>query len=354
MATAAPVYEDVLEAPRPAGAWTLAWRRVRRDRLAVASGFALVLIIFAVFAGGPILSRIVGHGPNELFPFAVSNLKPVGFWSHVPDVHETGPINGYGEAQVPKGAGSTLLIFGADSSLGRDLLLRLLYGGRVSLEVALGATLLALLIGVLLGGVAAYFGGWVDAIISRFTDLVMAFPLLLLLVLIGSTVTGDKLTRVTLGGILNKGVFLLILLIGAFTWFYPARIVRSQVLALREREFVEAARMTGASDFRILRRHLVPHVLPSLVAFAMVAVATNILLEAGVTFLGAGVQLPTASWGSLLGVTWGTVANPTPYNPETFTIWPTLLPSLMIFLTVLAFNTFGEALRNALDPQAVA
>ena len=295
----------------------------------------------------------MGHGPNDLFPFAVTNLKPVGFWSHVPNTHEAGAINGYGESVPPKGTGNTLLVFGADGSLGRDLLLRLLYGGRISLQVAIGATLLALLIGLVLGGAAAYFGGWIDGVISRFTDLVMAFPLLLLLIMIGSTATGDKLTQITVGGIFNRGVVSLILLIGAFTWFYPARIVRSEVLALRNREFVEAARMTGASDFRIMRRHLIPHVLPSLVAFAMVAIATNLLLEAGVTFLGAGIQLPTSSWGTLLSSTWGTLANPTPYNPDTFTIWPTLLPSLMIFLTVLAFNTFGESLRSALDPQSV-
>jgi ABC-type dipeptide/oligopeptide/nickel transport system permease subunit len=352
MATAAEALE-VERAPRPAGAWTLAWRRLKRDRIALASGAVLLVILFAVFAGGPILAKVEGHGPNDLFPFSVHNLKPVGFWSHVPNTHEAGAINGYGESQAPKGVGSTLMVFGADGSLGRDLLLRLLYGGRVSLEVALGATLLALLIGIVLGATAAYFGGIVDAVISRFTDLVMAFPLLLFVIVIGNTVWGDQLTEVTLGGLLDKGVFSLIVLIGAFTWFYPARIVRSQVLALRNREFVEAATMIGASDARILRKHLIPHVIPSLVAYAMVAVATNILLEAGVTFLGAGIRLPTSSWGTLLAATWGTVANPTPYNPHTFTIWPTVLPSAAIFLTVVAFNQFGEALRDALDPRVV-
>src|SRR5438094_5376451 len=127
MATAAEALE-VVQAPRPAGAWTLAWRRVKRDRIALASGTFLVVVVFAVFAGGPLLSRAVGHGPNDLFPFAVTNLKPVGFWSHVPNTHEAGAINGYGESVPPKGTGNTLLVFGADGSLGRDLLLRLLYG----------------------------------------------------------------------------------------------------------------------------------------------------------------------------------------------------------------------------------
>ena len=145
----------------------------------------------------------------------------------------------------PKGTGKTLLLLGADSQLGRDEFLRILYGGRVSLEVAAGAAVVALLIGIVLGTLAGYFGGLVDAVISRFTDLVMAFPLLLFLVMIGSLFSYG-LTRWTFGGLLNQGVFQLIVIIGAFTWFYPARIVRAQIQSLREREFVEAAQMVGA------------------------------------------------------------------------------------------------------------
>ena len=148
--------------------------------------------------------------------------------SSVPSIDE----DTFKQSPPPAGTGKTLLVLGADGSLGRDELQRLLYGGRVSLTVAIGATLLALLIGTTLGTLAAFFGGWVDSVVSRFTDLVMAFPVLLLAIVLGSTFS-KKLDDVTLGGALNQGVLSLILLIGLFTWFYPARIVRSLILSLR-------------------------------------------------------------------------------------------------------------------------
>jgi peptide/nickel transport system permease protein len=335
---------------RPAGAWTIAWRRLRRDRVALASAAALTLIIVACFAGGPLAAKLLGHGPNDLFPYGQHSLKPVGPWTRVADTPIMGDLTP--GAPPPKGLGTTMLVLGSDGPLGRDEFLRLLYGGRVSLEVAFGAALLAIGIGVLLGAVAAYFGGFVDAVISRFTDLVMAFPLLLFVIMIGYTATGERLTHVTLG-IFPRGVAGLILLIGAFTWFYPARIVRSEILSLRQREFVEAAEMTGASDPWIIRKHLLPHVAPTLLVWGSVAAATNIMLEAGVTFLGAGIKIPTASWGTLLAATWGSVANPTGYNATTFSPWPTILPTVAIFVTVLAFNQLGESLRSVLDPKAV-
>ena len=256
------------------------------------------------------------------------------------------------QSPPPAGTGKTLLVLGADGSLGRDELQRLLYGGRVSLTVAVGAALLALLIGTTLGTVAAFFGGWIDSVISRFTDLVMAFPVLLLAIVLGSTFS-KKLDDITLGGALNQGVLSLILLIGLFTWFYPARIVRSLIMSLRGREFVEAAEMVGSSDARIMRTHLFPHVLPALAVWATLAVATNIMLEAGITFLGVGIKLPTSSWGTMLAATWGTVLSPLPYNPTTFSPWLTILPSAAIFLTVLALTLFGEGLREAFDPRGV-
>ena len=335
---------------RPAGAWTIAWRRLRRDKVALASAAALVIVIAACFGGAPLAAKVVGHGPDDLFPYAQHDLKPVGPWTRVADT----PIIGSLEpgAPPPKNVGTTLLVLGSDGPLGRDEFLRLLFGGRVSLEVALGAALLAITIGVLLGAIAAYFGGFVDSVISRFTDLVMAFPLLLFLVMIGYTAAGDHLSRVTLG-VFPRGVVGLILIIGLFTWFYPARIVRSEILSLRQREFVEAAQATGASDAWIIRKHLLPHVVPTLLVWGSIAAATNIMLEAGVTFLGAGIEIPTASWGTLLASTWGTIANPTGYNPSTFSAWPTILPTVAIFVTVLAFNQLGESLRSVLDPKAV-
>jgi peptide/nickel transport system permease protein len=348
MATAEAV--TTVPSVRPLGAWRVAWRRLRRDKVGLASGAALVFIVFMTFVGAPIAAKLLGHGPDDLFPYAQHSLKPVGPWTHVPDtsvIQSLDPL-----APPPKNVGRTLFILGADGSLGRDEFLRLLYGGRVSLEVAIGATLLALLIGTTLGATAAYFGGLVDSSISRFVDLVMAFPLLLFLVMIGYTATGDRLARITLH-VFPPGVFSLILIIGLFTWFYPARIVRTEIISLRRREFVEAAEATGAGDRWIIHKHLLPHVMPSLLVWGSVAIATNIMLEAGVTFLGAGIKIPTASWGTLLASTWGTIANPTVYDPTTFSVWPTLLPTIAIFITVLAFNQFAESLRSVLDPKAI-
>ena len=180
--------------------------------------------------------------------------------------------------RVPPGTEHTLLVLGGDGPLGRDELLRLLDGGRVSLEVAVGATLLALLLGLIAGACAGFYGGWIDSVISRAADLVMAFPLLLMLILVGSTI-GPRLTDITFG-FLQHGVVSLVLTIALFTWFYPARIVRGEIAALKEREFVESARMIGAKEFRILRHHLLPHVVPVLLAYSAFLVATNVLVEA--------------------------------------------------------------------------
>jgi peptide/nickel transport system permease protein len=343
----------VVPAPRAAGHWRIAWRRLRRDHVAVGCGILFALVLFAVFPGAPLAERILGHGPNDFFPYAVStSLRPVGPLAVVPDTSELGGDDPtpFEHAPPPNGTKNTLLLLGADSQLGRDEFLRLLYGGRVSLEVAIGAALLALLIGIALGSVAGFYGGLVDAVVSRFTDLVMAFPLLLLLILIGSQF--DALTHWTLHGLLNKGVLQLVLLIGAFTWFYPARIVRTQVLSLRRAEFVEAAAMTGARDRRIIRTHLVPHVLPALIVYGTLLVATNVMIEVGVTFLGAGIKIPTSSWGTMLAQTWGSLLNPNPYNPATTQPWLTIVPSAAIFLTVFSLNQLGEGLREALDPKA--
>jgi peptide/nickel transport system permease protein len=326
----------------------LVWRRLRRDRLALVSGVCLILLIALVWLGPPLLERVLGHGPNDPFPYAVNeNLRPVGFWARVPDLHTTSATLEFG-APPPPGTKTTLLPLGGDGQLGRDELQRLLVGGRVSLEVALGATLLSILLGLLAGGVAGYFGGLIDGLISRVADLVMALPLLLLLILVGATL-GPRLYAITLG-VLQPGVFSLVVVIGLFTWFYPARIVRAEVAALKEREFVESARMVGAGNWRILRRHLFPHVLPVLLAYSTFLVATNILVEAGVTFLGVGIKLPTASWGNLLSTAWGTSRTPMPYDPARNTIWLTVFPTLAILLATVSWTMLGEGLRRALEP----
>jgi peptide/nickel transport system permease protein len=343
---------DIITAPREApprvhahGYWEFILRRMMRDRGAVAGMVCVCLILLSVFAGAPIVSRLVGHGPNDIFPYAVDeNRTPVGPMSRVPDANSR--VHG-GPPEA-----TTLLILGGDSSLGRDELLRLLYGGRVSIEVALAATIVALAIGVLLGSTAALAGGVVDSAIARLTELAMAFPVLLFLMLLGST-TGGPFDSVTIFGLLDEGVLSLGLLIGLFTWFYPARIVRAEMLSLKTRDFVEAARMTGASRARIIRVELLPHLLPILLVYGSLIMATNIMLEASITFLGVGIQLPTASWGSLLSTTWGTLLDPynayylTPDIQALLTLWP----SLAIFATVLSFNVLGDAVRRAFEPE---
>ena len=187
-------------APRAESPGRLAWRRLRRDRAALISGGFLVFLLLAVLPGAPLLGKLVGHGPNDPFPYAVDiSLKPVGPWAHVPDTPSVPSIDAvtFKQHRRPKAPATTLMVLGADGSLGRDELQRLLYGGRVSLTVAIGATLLALIIGTTLGTLAAYFGGWVDSVVSRFTDLVMAFPVLLLAIVLGSTFS-KKLDDVTL------------------------------------------------------------------------------------------------------------------------------------------------------------
>ena len=187
------------------------------------------------------------------------------------------------------------LILGADSTLGRDEFLRLLYGAQVSFEVALLATFGSISIGVLLGSIAGYYRGWIDTIVSRVTEITMAFPVLLFIIALASTI-GDSLNNITFG-IFGRGVFNLFLILSVFGWYYPARIMRAVVLSLREKEFVEAARMVGASDLRIMRSHVLPHLVAPIVVVSTLIVAQYILAEAGLSFLGLGVKLPTASWG---------------------------------------------------------
>ena len=320
---------------RARGYWEQVWIRFRRDKVAIVGGVFIILLVFAAFAGGPIAAWLLGHGPNDLFPAGgidQTSLLPVGPWTHV----TTAPYAG-----APGHWGNTLFILGSDGTTGRDEFLRLLYGAQVSLEVAGVATILGMSIGVTMGAMAGYFGGWVDTIVSRLTEIVMAFPLLLFAIALASTI-GPRLNDVTLG-FLGKGVLALTLVIGCFSWYYPARIIRAQVLSLREKEFVEAARMIGASDARIIKSHLLPHLVAPIIVYSTLVFAPNILFEAGLSFLGVGIQLPTASWGNLLSTA-----------PEFYTTQPWLMlwPGLAVLVTTLAFNLLGDGLRDAFDPRS--
>jgi peptide/nickel transport system permease protein len=233
------------------------------------------------------------------------------------------------------------LLLGADSTLGRDEFLRLLYGAQVSFEVALLSTVGSISIGVLLGAIAGYFRGWVDTVVSRVTEITMAFPQLLFIIALASTV-GDKLNNITLG-IFAPGVVMLFMIFSIFGWYYPARIIRAVVLSLREKEFVEAARMVGSSDWRIIRSHILPHLIAPIIVYSTLAVAGFILGEAGLSYLGVGIKLPISSWGNLLQ-----------QASDYYTTQPWLMvwPGLAVLITTLSFNLLGDGLRDAFDPRS--
>jgi peptide/nickel transport system permease protein len=321
------------EEVRARGYWEQVWRRFRRDKVAIASAFAIVLLLALAFAGAPIAKHYVGHGPNDIFAAVpevveIPSLLPAG-----PMTHFTNPYTG----------GHDVMILGASNRLGQDEFLRLLYGARVSLEVALLSTIGVMIIGVLLGSSAGYFRGATDTVISRLTEITMAFPLLLFVIALAATI-GPRLNQITLG-VFPPGVVTLVLIFSIFGWFYPARIMRAQVLSIREKEYVEAARMIGASDARIIRSHVLPHLVAPMIVYSTLIVATYVLFEAGLSFLGVGIPIDTPSWGNLLASA-----------PEYYTTRPLLMvwPGLAVLVTTLAFNLLGDGLRDAFDPRSGA
>jgi peptide/nickel transport system permease protein len=316
------------------GYWESVWLRLRKDKVALGGGIFVLVLFLISFVGAPIAAHFLGHGPNDQFSeggLDAQTALPVG-----PLTHFNAPIYP-GALQTH----SVFFILGADGQVARDEFLRLLYGGQASLEVAIGATVLSMLVGVFLGSLAGYFGGWIDLLVSRLTELVMAFPVLLFIIALAS-IAGPQLNSITFG-FLGNGVFTLTVVLAIFGWFYPARIVRAQVLSLREKEFVEAARMVGASDARIIRSHLLPHLVAPIIVLSTISVAQYVLAEAGLSFLGIGIQAPTASWGSLLSDA------PQYYLAQP---WLILWPGLAVLLTTLAFNLLGDGLRDAFDPRA--
>jgi len=320
---------------RARGYWELVWRRFRRDKVAIASGVFIIFLIFVAFGGAPIARHYIGHGPNDLFapgccPGGEQAVTLVALLPADPGVRVKNPNTGK----------TDLFVLGAANRLGQDEFLRLLYGARISLEVAVLSTLGVMIIGVLLGATAGYFRGWVDTIISRLTEITMAFPLLIFIISLAATV-GPQLDNITLGAF-PKGVITLVLIFSLFSWFYPARIMRAQVLSIREKEYVEAARMIGASDARIIRSHVLPHLVAPMIVYSTLTVASFVLLEAGLSFLGLGIKFD-ASWGNLLSAA-----------PEYYTTRPLLMlwPGLAVLLTTLAFNLLGDGLRDAFDPRS--
>lgn len=299
----------------------LFWRRFRSDRVAMVSMvFIVILIIVAIFAG-PIVSLIGVSGPNT------PNNNCPGSASQC-------ALNIFGQPTGP----SSVHPFGVDE-LGRDILARVIYGARVSLEVAFIATGIAVVIGVMIGTIAGYFRGWVDSLLSRLMDVVLAFPVLLFAIGLASACA---LGRGCLGGLITPGQVTLIVVIALASWPYIGRIIRGQVLSIREKEFIEAARSLGASDVRIMRREILPNLVAPIIVYTSLFLPINVLLEAALSFLGVGVQPPTASWGEM-------IADASSIFNTAW--WYMVFPGAALVLTVLAFNLVGDGLQDALNPR---
>ena len=344
---------SVAIAPEARGGRSHVWRRLRRDRVTLAAAGFIVVLLLAVFVGAPVAHRVLGHGPLEYFAYATNDeQKPVGPWTWVPDQASPLPTP---TAKTPH----TLFILGADGQLGHDEFLQLLYGGQTTLEIAFGATFISILFALVFGAIGGYYGGALDGLFSRATEFVAAFPFLLFVIALGYTI-GARLNDVTLG-FMQRGVLSLALVIGLFTWAYPARIIRSQILSLREQEFVDAARMMGSRGTWIIRKHLLAHIAGTLAVYGSLVLATNIVLEAALSVLNVGLQSDTPDWGTMLSNNYGTIlfrSGPSSGLgvggvPLQVSAWTQVIPAVAVLTTVVAFALLGEGIRRALDaPEA--
>jgi peptide/nickel transport system permease protein len=311
------------------GPYRLAWRRLRRDRLALAFGVLFALIVLLCLLA-PVYAKDVAHTT----PVANHITDTLKIGGRVEDV-----VSQYGIPIGPTWHGRFLL--GADAN-GRDVAVRLLYGGRNSLEIGVLATVITIVLAVITGLLSGYFGGIVDSFLSRLMDLIWSYPALLLGVALGVTVAVGGLD---LGVVNIRGgsLFLPALIIGVVFVPYMARPLRGQVLGLRGREFIDAARQQGLGPVRIMIGEILPNLTSTIVVFLPLTLANAILLEAGLSFLGAGVQAPNPSWGTM-------ISDGTRLTPSAIHL--VLVPGLMLVAAVLAANIFGEGVREALDPRA--
>jgi peptide/nickel transport system permease protein len=295
--------------------WQLFWRRFRQDKFAFA-GIIFIVLMVGLAVAAPLIARLVGHGPNQLFLYETTD-----------------------EFGLPKGPHAAFF-FGSDTA-GRDLFVRVVYGARTSLIVAFFATGISVVIGVIMGLLAGYYRGKIDTFVSRIIDIVMSLPILLLALGLVAACGASKVG--CLGGALKPGLLLVSYVIALFNWPYIARIVRGQVLSLREKEFVESARAQGSGDLRIMFREVLPNVVAPIIVYSTLIIPNNILFEAALSFLGIGVPINVPSWGKMLSdagqgifvVAW----------------WMMVFPGLFLFITTLAFNLVGDGLRDALDPR---
>jgi peptide/nickel transport system permease protein len=313
--------------------WYLAYRRLRGNRVAIASLALFVAIVVFVLAAPLWANLVADTGPNATH--TVEKIEVDGERREVvrPDGTPIGP--------VWLGAGGKFFL-GADGRLGRDEMVRLMHGGRTSLFIGIVSALITTLLAVVLGLLAGYFKGWIDAVISRALDLLWAFPVLLLSIALGTAlaVGGLQIGPISLSG---GSIWIPILIIGVVYTPYMARPIRGEVLALSEKEFVEAAVAQGAGPLRVMFGELLPNLASTIIVFFTLNIANNMLLEAALSFVGAGVQPPNSSWGSMISSGFNLI-----YSAPLLTI----LPGAMILLTVLSLNIFGDALRDALDPKS--
>jgi peptide/nickel transport system permease protein len=285
----------------------MAWRAFRRHKPAMVGSVIIFIFVFAaVFA--PYISP---YDPNKT---DLDNIL-------------VGP--------------SAQHLMGTDE-LGRDLLTRILYGGRVSLSIGVMAMALAVVVGAIVGGLAGYYGRWIDSILMRFVDMMLSFPQLFVLIILAIALRDIPIEA--LRGTAFASVFSIVLVIAVLSWMTVARLVRASFLQLKEQEFISAARAVGASSRRIMLHHLLPNAMSPIIVAATFRVATSIVTEAGLSYLGFGVQPPTATWGNMLR---------NAQTNMTRAPWTAIFPGLMIFVAVIAINFIGDGLRDALDPYKV-
>lgn len=293
----------------------IAWMRLRRDKVAMGGGVVVIFLILVAVIGPHLVQNPDTFHPNLINP---TFLRPNGFFGGISLAH---PL-------------------GVEPETGRDLLARIVVGAQYSLLIAFFSTVLAVVIGTFFGVIAGYLGGWVDSLIARSMDVFLAFPLLVFALALAGVIPSSAFGLS--GNSLRIAV--LIFVIGFFNWPYMGRIIRGQTLSLREREFVDAARSLGARTPYILFRELLPNLVAPILVYATLLIPTNILFEAALDYLGVGLYVPTPTWGQMLS---SAVQNGYySIDPEYM-----LVPGLTIFITVMAFNLFGDGLRDALDPK---
>ncbi|MGZ6993118.1 MAG: ABC transporter permease [Ilumatobacteraceae bacterium] len=346
-------YEEP-EAIRGRSPWYLAWRRLRRNYVAFFFLFVFIAVVVACALAPVYAKHVAGTGPNtnHILEVVKVNGKPTQVVSSggLVDPH-TGKLCQPSQsgceliASIPIaptwfGAGGKFVL-GADQN-GRDWAVRLLYGGRTSLFIGIVSSAICVFFAVILALLAAYYGGWCDFTITRFFDLMFAFPVILLAIALGSALSINGFHHFGIN-IESGNIWIPTLIISYVSIPYLGRPLRGQLLSLREKEFVEASISQGASPYRVMFVELLPNIASSVLVFFTLIIAANILLETALSFLGAGVQPPTASWGTMIADGQNLIVT----RP-----WLSFAPGIAIIITVVSLNVFGDGLRDALDPRA--